>query len=428
MGRMTGMSRLSTVVVGGGLLGITTAYELARRGEAVKLIESREGVGLETSYANGAMLTASQCEPWNAPGVHKYLFASLFDPRAALKLRVSAMPSLFSWGIRFLYHSSSARHRAATQANYALATYSIRVTRELREALNLRYEASAHGALRVFRQAAAMLGPTDFARRLARDGLRYQVLDRGGTIELEPQLAPVGAEIAGGIYFPDDEGGDAYLFCQTLSEQYVAAGGDLQTSVRVDRLLVRNSRVVGLETDRGTIECSRVVVAAGNGSVRLLQPLGIKLPIRPAKGYSITVDAPGDPMHRPRITTVDDAMHAAVVPLGERLRVVGTAEFAGNDPTLRAERVENLFSLLKGLYPQIAADVDRRKAQAWTGARPMSADGVPFIGATAVRGLYVNAGHGHLGWTLAAGSSRLLADLMLGAQTTIDAGPYRANR
>jgi D-amino-acid dehydrogenase len=425
---MARMSRTKTIVVGAGLLGITTAYELAARGEAVELLEAREGVALETSYANGAMLTPSLVEPWNAPGVHKHLVASFFDPHAALKLRASAIPSLLSWGIRFLYYSSPSRHRAATHANYALATYSMGITRELREALNLTYESSNFGTLKVFRDRAAMDGPIALARRLAERGLRYEVLDREQMIKLEPQLAPVREQIVGGLYFPDDEGGDAHLFCRALAGKFMAAGGRLRTNVAVEKLVTRDSRVVGLKTAQETMESSRIVVAAGNGTVRLLQPLGINLPIRPAKGYSVTIDAPSDPMHRPRIAAIDDAMHAAVVPLGSHLRVVGTAEFAGHDRTLRAERVDNLFNLLEALYPRISAGIDRNKARAWTGSRPMSADGLPFIGATRVRGLYVNAGHGHLGWTLAAGSARLLTDLILGVSTTIDPAPYRATR
>jgi D-amino-acid dehydrogenase len=422
------MTKATTIVVGGGLLGITTAYELASRGEPVELLEAREGVALETSYANGAMLTASHADPWNAPGVHKHLFTSFFNPHSAMKLRASALPSLFCWGLRFLYHSAPQRHRAATQASYALAKYSIDLTRELRETLSLKYEASSAGTLKLFRDGGAMDGPIKLAQMLAPHGLRFEVLDREATINIEPQLAPIRERIVGALYYPDDEGGDAHLFCRALAEKFVAAGGKLRTDVVVEKLVTRDSTVVGLKTQPGTIECSRVVVAAGNSSVRLLQPLGVRLPIRPAKGYSVTIDAPSDPAHRPRIAAVDDAMHAAVVPLGSHLRAVGTAEFAGNDRTLRAERVDNLFNLLEALYPRIAAGIDRSKARAWTGSRPMSADGLPFIGPTRVRGLYVNAGHGHLGWTLAAGSARLLTDLMLGASTTIDPGPYRVTR
>jgi D-amino-acid dehydrogenase len=180
-------------------------------------------------------------------------------------------------------------------------------------------------------------------------------------------------------------------------------------------------------TNSGAIEAARVVITAGHHSTRLLRRLGIGLPIRPAKGYSITVDVPDERM-RPRIAVIDDAMHAAVVPLGTRLRVAGTAEFAGDDRTLQSDRVANLFTLLDALYPDVARSIDKNGADSWTGLRPMSADGLPFIGPTKAPGVYVNAGHGHLGWTLAAGAARVLADVMLGKQTDIDSNPYRATR
>lgn len=427
MGTIAAMAITDTIVIGGGLLGVTLAHELASRGESVELIEARDGVALETSYANGAMLTASMPDPWNAPGVHRHLLASLFNPHSAMKLRLSALPSLMGWGLQFLRNSSVERHRRATLANYALAAYSIGVTRELRERLSLQYQASSTGVLKIFRDRAAMSAPLALAQMLNAQGLRFEILDRAATVTMEPQLLPIVDEIACALYFPDDEGGDAYLFCRELAHRFVAHGGRLRTGALAQRVIVRGSKLVGVATDQGLLESRRVVIAAGNGSARLLRQVGVSVPIRPAKGYSVTFDAPKD-VPSPRMAVIDDAMHAAVVPLGSRLRVVGTAEFAGMDRTLRTERVENLWQLLAALYPGIAARMDRSSAQAWAGLRPMSADGLPFVGASRVPGIYISTGHGHLGWTLAAGSARLLADLMLGDRPATDRRPFSAIR
>lgn len=416
------------VVVGAGLAGVTVAYELASRGYSVDLLEAREGVALETSYANGGMLTPSMADPWNSPGIFWHLLASLFNSRSAVKLRLCAIPSLLSWGVQFLRNSSSERHWSATRANHALAAYSLNATHELRERLDLKFHASTVGTMKVFRDPEAMRGPLALARKLESHGLRFQQLGTDATIGVEPQLAAIRNHIAGALYFPDDAGGDAHLFCRALVQEFCKAGGRVHTGVVVEQLVVRDGVMIGVRTGQGVIECSDIVIAAGNASDGLLRPLGISLPIRPAKGYSVTIDPPSGTTNLPRIGVVDDAMHAAVVPLGSRLRVVGTAEFAANDRTLRRERVDNLLELFAELYPEIATRVDRRSARPWTGLRPMSADGVPFIGGTPIGGLYVSSGHGHLGWTLAAGSARLLVDLMRGVSPNIDPGPYRVLR
>lgn len=421
------MRKSDIIVIGGGLAGVTSAYELAERGHSVELLEAREGVALETSYANGSMLTASMSDPWNSPGVHRHLWASLFDPHSAMKLRLHAVPTLLSWGCKFLRNSSPTRYRAATRANYILAKYSLELTAALRARLKLVYDASTRGTMKVFRDEAAMQGPAALARLLSEHGLRHELCDRDRAIALEPQLAGIRDQIAGALHFPDDESGDAHLFCRALTDAFVAVGGRLHTRVTVERLESDNYGTIRVWTNTDVIEASRVVVAAGNSSARLLRDVGVAVPIRPAKGYSVTVDVPDDEI-RPGIAVIDDAMHAAVVPLGTKVRVAGTAEFAGDDRTLRADRIDNLFNLLGALYPNIASRIDKQAASCWTGLRPMSADGLPFIGATTARGVYVNAGHGHLGWTLAAGAAGLLADLMSGTRPAIDPEPYRARR
>jgi D-amino-acid dehydrogenase len=416
----------SAIVIGGGVIGVSSGLELVRRGYAVTIVDAREGAGLETSFANGGLLTASMPDPWNAPGVHKHLFASLFDPSSAMKLRPHVIPGLAFWGLRFLGNASKDRHFAATVANYRLAKVSLDATRALREELGLRYDASDGGTMKVFRDAGALEQSRRFTAQLVPEGLRFETLDRDGAIAAEPQLAAIRDKLVGALKFPDDASGDAYLFTKASADAFVAAGGQFRTGARVERILVENGRATGVAVGGETLGADLIVLAAGNRTPALARPLGISVPIAPAKGYSLTFQPPA--AVRPSIPIIDDAMHAGVTPLGDRLRVAGTAEFTGFDTRIDPARVDNLAHLLGEIYPRAAETLDRSTATAWTALRPMSADGRPFIGATKVDGLWINGGHGHLGWTCAVGSARLLADLLEGRPTAIDPTPYRVQR
>ena len=415
------------MVIGGGLAGVATAYELSRRGHETVLIERLRDVGLETSYANGALLTPSMAEPWNAPGVHRLLVDSLINPHSAMKLRISAIPSLISWGARFLAHSTPVRHDAATKASFLLAKYSVDRTRDVRVQLGLTYDAKAGGALKIFRTNSAVESTLAAASKLMPLGLRLDILGADEAVAMEPTLADIRGQIAAALRFPDDEVGDARQFCVELAKSFVRAGGDLLASVHVTALSMERGRVSGVVVGGNAMRADSVVVAAGNSSAALLRPVGISVPIRPVKGYTLTFEA-SHLKQRPLVPIIDDGLHAAIVPLGSRLRVAGTAEFAGNDRRLAPERVENLHALLKRILPTVARQLPCSSAEPWAGLRPMSADGLPFIGPTHVGGLYINTGHGHLGWTHSMGSARLLADIMDGKKPDIDPNPYSAAR
>lgn len=421
------MEKRHVIVVGGGIIGVTTAYELARQGFQTTLIEAREGVALETSYANGALLTPSMSDPWNAPGVHRHLLASLFDSESAMKLRLSAIPSLLGWGTLFFRSSNVERHAAATRASYILGKYSVDCLRELCAALPLEYDAATVGTLKVFRDARAMERPLTLAEQLAPIGLRFQVLDADAAVSAEPALAGIHADIAGALHFPDDGAGDPLKFSCALSNAFLRLGGVVKTSVQVSAIAIERGRVTGVDSSAGRITADKVVIAAGNATPALVRALRVSLPVKPVKGYTVTFDI-SHLSERPTMPVVDDALHAAVVPLGGRLRVAGTAEFAGENLELHRCRIGTLLKLLAALYPHLAAQLAKADGQLWTGLRPMSADGLPFIGLSQIPGLYVNTGHGHLGWTLATGSARLLTDLMTGVHPAIDPAPYRVTR
>ena len=404
-------------------MGLTTAYALWERGDDVILLESREGVALETSYANGGMITPSMPEPWNSPGVYKHLAASMFNPRSSMKLRLRAIPSLFGWGIEFLRRSSLAHYRAACKANYALASYSLGKTQSLSKRLALEYCRGARGTLGVFRNAKDFAEKNRVCEHLAPLGMRYSVLNADDMIRLVPALEDIRHKIHNGIFYPGDEHGDAHLFCQGLAAAFVRAGGEIRYDTKVLGLIERNRRVRGVTTYGGTVEADRIVVAAGTRSAALLRSVGLPLRVQPVKGYSVTVDVSGiDGV--PDLPVLDDSMHAGMTPLGHRLRMVGTAEFTGFDTSINTVRTDNLYSMFKKMLPSIAARVDPSTATPWTGLRPMSSDGKPYIGATPLSGLFINCGQGHLGWTMAVGSAHLLADIVTAQPTEIDASAF----
>jgi len=418
---------LKIVVIGGGLQGLGSAQVLLERGHDVTLLEALDGVGLETSFANGGLITPSKCEPWNGPDAVRHLLASMFNSSSAFRLRAKAIPSLIFWGIGFLRHSTAARRLASLKANFELASYSRTRTNELRSRLGLNFAHLSAGTLNVYREGESVSAIRDQAGYLSQFGMRFEELDTDGVIAIEPALKHASGLIKGAFYFPDDDSGDAHLFCRELLREIESAGATVETGTAVTGVAVEKGAAIGAETRHGLVRADAVVVAAGNGSAALVRPLGQSLPIKPAKGYSLTLNLDGiDEL--PHTPVIDETLHAAITPMNHRLRMTSTVEFSGFDKKIDSGRIDGLFSLLEELYPQISAKIDRGDANPWAGLRPVSSDGRPFVGPSRVPGLYINAGHGPLGWTLAMGSAQLLADLIDGRPADIDATPFSATR
>jgi D-amino-acid dehydrogenase len=420
------MSRGDVIVVGGGLAGLSSAYALHEAGYTVRLLERRADVGLETSFANGGILTPSMPDPWNSPGVHWQLLRWLGREDAPMLLRPQAIAGYIGWGLRFLAASAPRSYHASMQANYRLCAYSLERLRAWRAALDLEYALGTRGTLEVYRDPASFEQAVTEVRSLAPMGLVGEPLDPAATARLEPLLDEIRGDLVGAIHFPADESGDALLFCRGLRARLEARGVKVAVNTAVRAVRVSGGRAVGVETEGGFLPGSLVVMAGGPWSTALLAACGVHVHVRPVKGYSLSI--PIDPGSGPRHALSDDSLHAVMTPLGATLRLAGTAEFSGWDLSLRPGRVQALWRLLAALSPKLARSVDRSSAQAWCGLRPMSADGRPYIGATSVAGLYVNTGHGHLGWTQAAGSASLLAQLISGAPTAIDPRPYALTR
>lgn len=418
---------MQTLIIGGGLIGLATAQVLAGRGEKVRVLEAREGVGLETSYANAGMLTPSMPEPWNGPGVHRHLAASLLRPSPSMQLRFRAIPSLISWGVAFLRHSTPDRFIAAIEDNYRLAVYSRDKTLSLAQSEQFAYDQLDAGTLCVFRDRNEMVERRAINEHIASFGMSFRECNRHEIVSIEPLLGDVADKLVGGFWYPDDASGDAHLYCRELARLIVVQGGEIDFNMQVSSVLEKNGIVCGVDSNRGRIDADRVVVAAGAHSPALLGPLGHSLAVKPAKGYSLTFNC-GSQGILPGATIVDESSHAVVSRFGDRIRVAGTAEFDGFDKSIKQFRLDHLFSVLDGLLPQLASKLDRDSGQAWAGLRPMSVDGRPFIGPTDIRGLYINTGHGALGWTMAMGSAHLLANQILQTPAGINRQPFLPNR
>jgi len=422
---------MRVIVIGAGLAGLTTAYYLQRDGAEVTVIERASDVGLGTSFANGAMLHASLSAPWNSPGIVWQMMRWIGREDAPMLLRSHALPDLLGWGLLFLRHSQPHRFAANARKNLLLAIYSLRLMAEIRAQTPLSYSYQGRGLLSVFRSATAQKQRMRDVDHLVAHGLSMRMLDRDALLALEPTLAPIGAELVGGIHYAADEGGDAHAFCMELARILRTGGAVLRCDVSAGEfdMAGRHIRCLHVGAMGEELVADAYVLAAGSDSVTLARSAGLDLPVRPVKGYSITMPRSCAPDAAPTVGIEDGELHAVVVPVGEdRIRVAGTAELTGYDLEINSRRIDNLRRLLAHLFPRFAERLGPGDVQAWAGLRPMCADGVPLLGGTTIDNLYLNTGHGHLGWTLAAGSARCVADQIAGRVSQLNSRDYALGR
>ena len=362
---------MKAIVIGSGLAGITTAYYLNAHGARVTVIDRAQGPAKETSFANGSLITPSLADPWNAPGVFKALRGSLGREDSPMLLRGAAVPGMIGWGIRFLRNASARRFEDAYLRNVRFSQYSQRVMRELLQHREISFDHAANGTIKLFRTAAALEAGVRTAHFLKQVNVEHQVLNVDELLVMEPALAPVAGSLAGAIAYPGDETGDARAFCEELRRLLEDEGVTFRYSEQVLRFARSGKQLQGLITPRGTLTADAYVLAAGSFSTGLARQLGFRLPVRPAKGYSITMPM-GDWQQPARYPVVDDELHVAVVPVGNRIRVAGTAEFAGYDTSIPAARIDNLRSMLRRTYPEFESTLGSTELNAWTGLRPSS--------------------------------------------------------
>jgi len=410
-------------IIGSGLLGLSTAYHLVQEGHQVTIVERQADSALETSFANGGLLTPSLCEPWNAPGVLFEMLKWIGREDSPLLLRPKALPSLILWGLSFLRNSSRGRYEESVFRNIRLAKYNLNVMDEMAGSIPLSDFGGGFGTLKVCRQAAELDEVRKMAEFLSPENIRFKMLDKNETLALEPSLKPLGDKVAGGIHFPEDRFGDAHQFCTELTQYLKNNDAQFLFNTTVTNMTARGGRVSQIDTDQGSLSADAFILAAGSYSPIIANKAGIRIPVKPCKGYSLTLELDGW-TGAPKIPVVDHSLHAVVTPLGNKIRVAGTAEFNGYDTSLHEGRLQNLYDLLGDIFPESTPYINESTTTKWTGLRPVSASGVPILGQTKVKNLYLNTGHGALGWTTAAASGKALSDLICGKEAGIELSDY----
>lgn len=418
---------MKIIIIGAGVIGSTTAYYLAKSGHDIEVIDRQEGPALETSFANAGMLTPSMADPWNAPGIFKTLVSTIGNPHSPFLLRLKALPSLLGWGVSFLNNSREKLYIENIHRSADLSWYSVKLLDELRKKLNIKYDQITTGSIKVFRDMESLEKLARLSEHLIPHGMTYEVLKGNDLLKAEPSLEPVIDKLAGGVHFPDDQAGNAYKFTCEIEKEAMKLGAKFNYGVRVEKIIRKHNDISAVRTSAGDMTADKYILCAGSYSTLLAKSIGINIPVRPAKGYSITVPLNGW-NGGPRMPIIDDGFHAAISPLGDVLRIAGTAEFAGLDQSLTSDRLANMYDLLSEIYPDFAPYFDKDKVTEWAGLRPISVDGSPYLGKTDVANLLVNTGHGPLGWTMAAGSAKMLTDIIDGNEPALDPKKYSLNR
>ena len=421
------MDKDRIVIIGAGLQGLTTANALLDRGEEVLLLERSSGVGEGASFANAGMLTPSQANPWNSFSDIIRIISGIGRKGSPMSLKLNQLPSLFSWGLRFLANSTKSRYLSSTNNVCKLAQHSLELTKSIREQHNLNYDHSSVGTMKIFREEGNFDKANKESLRLSEIGLPFKSLNIKEVLSTEPLLSDISEKIVGGILYPKDEIGDAYKFCKEMEELVRNKGGRIHLNTEIKKLLFNKNKVNSVITDRVEIKAARVILTTGPWAGELLKNTKLRPPIRPVKGYSLTLDS-SSLKDKPRMPIGDESIHTVITPLGYSLRIAGTAEFAGFSEEIHQKRIDYLNSTLESIYPSIYSELPVDEGSLWYGFRPTSSDGMPLIGGTKIDGLYLNVGHGHLGWTLAMGSADLLADIVLKKEPELDKTPFLPSR
>jgi D-amino-acid dehydrogenase len=415
---------VKVLVLGGGVIGVTTAYYLARDGHDVTVVDRQAAPARETSFANAGEVSPGYASPWAGPGVPIKAIKWLLMKHGPLVLRPKLDPAMWSWLIKMLRNCTAARYAVNKSRMIPLAEYSRDCLRGLREATSIHYDERSRGTLQLFRKQAQLDGTAGDIAVLKQYGVPYEVLDRDGCVGAEPALAAVKHRIAGGLRLPQDETGDCRMFTQGLAAHAAKLGVHFRFNTTIERLASDATGISGVVAGAGVLRADAYVVALGSWSPRLLRPLGISIPVYPVKGYSITVPIV-DPDAAPVSTVMDESYKVAITRLGDRIRVGGTAEVSGYSNRLDPARRATLDHSLTDMFPRGG---NLAEATFWSGLRPMTPDGPPVIGATRYANLHLNTGHGTLGWTMACGSARVLADLLSGRKPEIDTAELAMSR
>lgn len=412
---------MRTVIIGGGVVGVTTAYYLAAQGHSVTVLEQRADLGQDATGGNAGLIAPSHSFAWASPQAPAMLLKSLRGAQTAIRVRPRIDPRLIGWGMQFLRECTPTRARANTLAKLALCQYSQRELYRLADEEGIDYDENRKGALYLYRDEQHLELGLKKMRLLADHGQDVEVLDAEQVARMDPAFAGATGVIKGAIYGKTDGTGNSEKFTVNLAAVCEKLGVEFHTGVVAKRLLDHHGWITGLETDHELYRADNYVICTGIGSPFLSRTVGQRVPVYPAKGYSLTVDIT-DESAAPTFGGVDEATLVAWSRMGSQLRMSSTAEFGGYSRQFTRADFSNIFAMARELFPA-AAEWDSARMRSCM--RPMTPDGPPLIG----RGhrhenLYYNTGHGHMGWTMACGSSHVLADLMLGRAPAVDTAPF----
>lgn len=396
------------LVLGGGVAGVTAAWQLLQDGHEVTVVDRQPEPALETSYANAGLFAPGHSFAWASPKAPGILVKSLWRNDQALRFRLTPDPRMWAWSLRFLRQCTSGRARANTLRKHGLCVYSQRLFRDLVADTGIEYDGRTGGLLYLYRTSASLQRGIANMRILAEDGQEQEVVDPDRIAEIDPALSARRDRIAGGIYCPTDESGDARLFTANLARLCADRGAVFHFRRTVRGLIAEGDRIARVSTDQGDMAADVFVLSLGCYSPHQVRPLGVRLPVYPVKGYSVTVPiGAGD--KAPAIGGVDEDNLVAYCTMGDRFRVTATAEFAGYSTSHRPADFRKMLAAIQELFPDGA---DYGKADYWAGLRPMTPEGTPILGFGKHRNLCYNTGHGHMGWTMACGTAAIVADLI----------------
>ena len=407
---------MKVLVLGAGVIGTSVAYYLARDGHEVQVLDRQDGPALETSFANAGEVSPGYSAPWAGPGVPVKAIKWMLMTHSPLVIWPLLDPAMWRWGLAMLANCTERAYALNKSRMVPIAEYSRDCLKALRAETGIAYDERALGTLQLFRTQKQLDGIAGDVAVLEQYGVPYEVLDREGFVRVEPAMALTKEKFVGALRLPGDETGDCFKFTNRLAAMAQGLGVSFRWGTNIEALELQSGRIRGVRTDAGLQIADRYVVALGSYSPLLLRPVGLRIPVYPVKGYSITLPII-DPQFAPESTIMDETHKVAVTRLGERIRVGGTAELAGYSLNLREARRATLNHVVSDLFPK-GGDVSQ--ASFWCGLRPMTPDGTPLIGPTPLPNLLLATGHGTLGWTMAAGTGRVIADVVAGRKPEID--------
>jgi D-amino-acid dehydrogenase len=405
---------MKVIVLGAGVIGTTSAYYLARAGAEVTVIDRQGCVANETSFANAGQISPGYSTPWAAPGIPFKAFKWMFSKHAPLAIKLDGSLWQLRWMANMLRNCTASRYELNKERMMRVAEYSRHCLDTLRADTGIQYEQRCGGTLQLFRTQAQMDAVQRDIKVLEECGVPYELLGAAQLTSVEPGLRHAQGLLAGGLRLPNDETGDCQLFTTRLATLAQELGVQFRYNTPVAQLLTAGGQITGVRTEHEVLKADRYVLAFGSYTRDLLAPLKIELPVYPVKGYSLTVPLVDESL-APQSTVLDETYKVAVTRFDNRIRVGGMAELSGFDLSLKPQRRATLEKVVTELFP--GGDV--KHATFWTGLRPMTPDSTPIIGATPLPNLFLNTGHGTLGWTMACGSGKLIADLVTGQRPEI---------